>query len=121
MVSPGVQDQYSTVTGQAKGGFEDQDLPHTILHTDSNEKLPPFLRTNSRWNYLLEYIDFWKGEKKTILYFFFFLAAGFVTLPIFVPGGLLMFAMAARLKSMAYWNKFVYNVFGKNRTLIFVD
>ncbi len=120
MVSPGVQEQYSTVTGQAKGGFE-QDAPHTMLHADAKESLPPFLRTNTRWNYVLEYIDFWRAEKKTMIYFIFFLVGGFVTLPYFAPGGLLMFAMAGRLKSLAYWNRFVYNIFGANRTLVFTD
>ncbi len=119
MPGPGLQGDYNVVSGQGQGG--PQDAPHTMLHADANEKLPAFMRTNTRWNYALEYIDFWRAEKKTMILFVFFLIAAFVTLPYFAPGGFLMFALAARLKSLAYWNKFVYRTFGKNRTLVMVD
>ena len=87
----------------------------------TNPTVPTFMRTNRRWDYVREYFDFWKGEKISTIQFVFWLAAGLFTLNVFPPGALLMIAMAARFKSLQYWNKFVYREFGLNRTLITID
>ncbi len=93
----------------------------SFTHVETNPDIPTFMRTNNRWDYFSEYADFWKNEKTNAIKFVFFLGAGIFTLPIFPPGGLLMIAMAARFKSLQFWNKFVYRDFGKTRTLIMID
>jgi len=106
------------IKGPAKANPPDM-LSFTSVET--NPDIPTFMRTNNRWDYVKEYIDFWKNEKTAALQFVFFLGAGIFTLPLFPPGGLLMIAMAGRFKSLQYWNKFVYRDFGKYRTLIMID
>ena len=93
----------------------------TTAEMESNHDVPPFLRTNTRLSYFTEYIDFWRWEKIHWVMFTFWIAAALFTLTVFPPGSLLMFSMAGRLRNMAWYDRFVYSMFGTNRTLIVVD
>jgi hypothetical protein len=93
----------------------------TTAEMEVGHDIPPFLRTNNRWSYFTEYVDFWRWEKLHWVMFAFWIAAAIFTLMVFPPGSLLMFALAGRFRNMAWYDRFVYAMFGVNRTIMLVD
>ena len=126
---PGIQEQAESEAFASKRlqekavGVEDstrETLTSAEMQVDS--KLPPFLRTNNRYSYVQEYIQFWwRGEKIHWALFVFWLAAAIFTFTVFPLGSLLLFALAGRFRDMAYQYRFVANMFGVNRTIMVVD
>ena len=79
----------------------------------------PMMRFNNRWEYLKEYInDFYLTGKRSQITELACLALGFLALPVFAPGALVLLAIAGRNHSRAWFCNGVVNEFGKNRTLV---
>lgn len=96
--------------------------PHvSFLPMEVSRKLPPNLRQWTRWEYLSEYVEWWKqGVTSKVLALVLF-SLGILTLDTFAPGGLLMIAAAARHQDLAWMYDFIAKKFGQSRTLILVD
>lgn len=128
---PGVQDSAYSGVYEAQRGAEAKAKPAkpvdpttsslSSAEMATNPNLPPFLRTNNRWSYMTEYVDFWRNEKICWIFFSIWMAAAIFTFMVFPPASLIMFALAARFRNMAWWNRFVYGMFGTNRTIMTVD
>ena len=114
--------------GHAPAGHDtepvEQDHTQETMSTTemaTSHDLPPFLRTNNRISYFTEYVDFWEWEKTHMILFIFWMAAAVATFFVFPAGSLIMFALAARFRNMAWYDRFVYSMFGMNRTIMLVD
>ncbi len=82
---------------------------------------PPNMRMWKRWEYLEEYIDWWKRGVTSKLKAVGFIVFGILTLNTFPPGALLMFALAARHQDLAWLDDFIVKKFGRSRTIVLVD
>ena len=82
---------------------------------------PPNMRMHKRWDYMEEYIDFWKRGVTSKLKAIGFVTFGILTLETFPPGALLMFALAARHQDLAWLYDFIVKKFGRQRTIVLVD
>ncbi len=79
----------------------------------------PFMRFQNRWEYLKEYInDFYLTGKRSQITELACIVMGFLALPVFAPGALVLLAIAGRNHSRAWYCDGVVNEFGKNRTLV---
>ncbi len=104
-----------------KGGVQE---PRTTMTTAGLEVNPndfPVMRTNSRYGFVMEYIDAWRQEKVAWTIFVFWLAAGIYTFTVFPAGSLIMFALAARFRAIGAGLRFGCWVFGVQRTIMTVD
>lgn len=93
----------------------------TFLPVESDPNLPPNMRMWKRLEYLEEYIHYWRWGIITRIIAVPLLIAGVLTLPVFAPGALVMFAVAARLLDLSWWYHFIVYSFGKSRTIVLVD
>ncbi len=96
--------------------------PHvSYLPMEAERTLPPNLRQFTRWEYAIEYVEWWKqgitSKIQTILFF----GLGLLTLETFPPGALLMFILAGRHKDLAWMYDFIAKKFGMSRTITLVD
>ena len=82
---------------------------------------PPSMKMHKRWDYLEEYINFWKDGVKFRIKSIAFLAGGLLTLNTFPPGALLMIALSARYHDISWLDDFITKKFGKQRTLVLID
>lgn len=105
--------------GQPHGGGEHLHVSYMPMEVERT--LPPNLRQFTRWEYLAEYVEWWRqgitSKIQTILFF----ALGLLTLETFPPGALLMFMLAGRHKELAWMYDFIAKKFGYSRTLTLVD
>ncbi|MDP2717510.1 MAG: hypothetical protein Q8P02_02085 [Candidatus Micrarchaeota archaeon] len=99
-----------------------QHAPHvSYLPMEAERTLPPNLRQFTRYEYAIEYVEWWKqgitSKVQTILFF----GLGLLTLETFPPGALLMFILAGRHKDLAWMYDFIAKKFGMSRTITLVD
>ncbi|MFA5246892.1 MAG: hypothetical protein WC408_03310 [Candidatus Micrarchaeia archaeon] len=130
-IAPGIQEEayheaYSKEarSKQSKPANGPIPEPRTTMTTAGCEVGPdvhPVMRTNTRYGYVMEYIDCWRQEKVAWALFFFWLAAAIFTFTVFPVGSLLMFALAGRFRMMSEGIRFGSLVFGVNRTIMTVD
>src|SRR3990167_9114618 len=111
-LNAGAQQQLAQLV-RMQGNAEAQ-AQSTMLPVESRPDLPPNIRNWTRWEYLEEYIGFWKYEHVTRMLGIIFLALGFLCLPYFTPGALLMIAVAGRYLDLAWWYNFIVHKFGNN-------
>jgi hypothetical protein len=97
------------------------DSQTTFLPIEQKPNLPPNMRSWTRWEYLSEYIGYWKYGLVTKAAGLLLLVIGFIMLGTFAPGGLLCIIVAGRLLDLAWWYNFITKQFGTNRTLVLVD
>ena len=98
--------------------------PRTTVTTAGCEVRPdlhPVMRTNTRYGFVMEYLEFWRNEKIFWTLFVFWIAAAIFTFTVFPIGSLLMFALAARFRVMAGGARFISQTFGVQRTIMTVD
>ncbi|MBI5036754.1 hypothetical protein HZC09_05415 [Candidatus Micrarchaeota archaeon] len=93
----------------------------TFMPVDVAENVPPSLRQWTRWEYLSEYVEWWKqgvtsGVQAVVLF-----GLGLLTLDKFAPGALLMFALAARHQDLSWMYNFIAKKFGMSRTIMLID
>lgn len=109
-----------TVKPESQSGHGEH-LHVSYLPMEVERTLPPNLRQFTRWEYLAEYVEWWRqgitSKIQTILFF----ALGLLTLETFPPGALLMFILAGRHKELAWMYDFIAKKFGYSRTLTLVD
>lgn len=105
----------------AQDGTPGQDNMSTFMPVEQKPNLPPNMRQWTRWEYLSEFLGYWKYGLVTKLLGWALLVIGVLMLGTFAPGGLLAIMAAARLIDLAWWNNFIVYQFGHNRTLVLVD
>ena len=111
--------KYSDKDGEA---YSEPGIPmKTAAYAEVDPGVRGNMRAATRWDYVSEYIGYWIDNKRQLLLCVIFAAIGVLLLGIFWPVGLLMIMMSGKYKNQAWWNKFVYGKFGKNRTLVLVD
>lgn len=93
----------------------------TMLPVEVNPNVPPNIRQHTRWEYLEEYIGYWKLDHVCRVVGAFLLAVGIATLNVFAPGALLTIAVAARLIDLGWWYNFIWSKYGHYRTVTLVD
>jgi len=93
----------------------------TMLPIDVKPGTPPTLRQHSRYDYFMEYVDFWtlgvKCKAKAVAFF----VLGLLSINYFAPGALLLFALSAREQDIGWMCNFIIEKFGANRTIALVD
>ncbi|HIH20486.1 TPA: hypothetical protein HA244_04425 [Candidatus Micrarchaeota archaeon] len=102
-------------------GFMAGEGQRTLLPLHIKPGTPAFLRQKKRYDYVSEFVDFEKDRYKSTFKAIFCLSFGVLTLQAFPPGGLLMFALAARYQDIAWMDGFIANSFGKYRSIVTVD
>ena len=102
-------------------GFMADKAQRTLLPLHIKPGSPAFLKQHKRYDYVSEYVGFEKDRYKNTLKAVFCLSFGIITLNAFPPGGLLMFALAARYQDIAWMDGFIGKHFGKYRSVILVD
>jgi len=93
----------------------------TFLPLYIKQGAPPFMKQHKRYDYLAEYVGYEKDRYKNTLKALFCFTFGILTLNAFPPGGLLMFALAARFQNIAWFDGFINKTFGKYRSIVLVD
>lgn len=93
----------------------------TFLPLQIRPGAPPFVKQHKRYDYLAEYVGYEKDRYKNTLKAVFCFSFGILTLQAFPPGGLLMFALAARFQDIAWMDGFINKTFGKYRSVVLVD
>ncbi len=111
-VRRGMEEQQRAVDGTGMTSFVAVDYPAHV---------PPTMKMHKRWDYLAEYIDFYKMRYANTFKAALFFAGGILTLNAFAPGALLMIALAARHADLAWWCNFIVTKFGKHRSLVLID
>lgn len=104
----------------AAGQFAEEQH-NTMLPAESKPDLPPNMRNWTRWEYLEEFVGYWKYEHVTRILAVALLALGILTLEVFTPGALLMIAVSARFFDLAWWYNLIVHKFGNHRSLVLVD
>jgi hypothetical protein len=112
--------QQLVALGEA-GNLGDAKRMSTFLPVESKPNIPPNMRMHYRWDYLLEYIGYWKAKILDQVAAAVLIVLGVLCLPVFAPGALLMIAVGARFNDLAWMNDFIINKFGKSRTIVLVD
>ncbi len=104
-------------------GITTKDLPPHVSYMpmEVSRNLPPNLRQFTRWEYLSEYVEWWKQGVTSKVQSVLFVGLGLLTLTTFPPGALLMFAMAGRHLDLAWMYDFIAKKFGQSRTITLVD
>lgn len=96
--------------------------PHvSYMPMEVERTVPPSLRQWTRWEYLSEYVEWWRQGVTSKVQSVLFAALGLLTLETFPPGALLMFALSARHVDLAWMYDFIAKKFGRSRTLTLVD
>ncbi len=116
----GSQQQLETLL-RDQPGLEGSDRMSTMLPVENDPNLPPNIRQLTRWEYLEEYIGYWKFDHVCRVLGAFLLAFGIASLNVFAPGALLMIAVSARLIDLGWWYNFIWSKFGTYRTITLVD
>lgn len=116
----GSQQQLETLL-RDQPNLEQGERMSTMLPMEINGDLPPNIRQPTRWDYLEEYIGYWKMDHVCRVLGAFLLAFGIASLNVFAPGALLMIAVSARLIDLGWWNNFIWSKFGTYRTITLVD
>ncbi|MGB9576934.1 MAG: hypothetical protein ACP5O3_03910 [Candidatus Micrarchaeia archaeon] len=93
----------------------------TSLGLKYDSHLRPTMRASTRWDYLTEYIGFYIDHYRFLLYAIILVIGGILLLNVFAPVALLMIALGAKYKSMSWWDRFIYNDFGKERSLVLMN
>lgn len=125
-IAPSNQEN-SAVQTQLVGGIvrsnnlPDNEMQTTFMPVDQKPELPPNMRQWTRWEYLLEYLGYWKYGMLTKALGWVLIPVGILMLGVFPLGGLLCLIIAGRLLDLAWWYNFIVFQFGKNRTLVLVD
>jgi hypothetical protein len=117
----GAQQGISTLAKDQPGVEMDAERMSTFLPVESRPDLPPNMRMWTRWQYLDEYIHYWRWGLITKALAIVLLIVGVLMIPFFVPGALLTLAVSARLGSLSWMYNFIVWTFGKYRTLVLVD
>lgn len=126
-VTPGMLNAHAGSQQQLETLLRDQplleagDRMSTMLPVENNPNLPPNIRQHTRWEYLEEYIGYWKLDHACRVFGAVLLAVGIATLNVFTPGALLMIAVSARLIDLSWWYNFIWSKYGYSRTLTLVD
>ena len=118
--SVAAQQQLETIT-RDQPKLETGDRMTTMLPMEVKPDLPPNIRQLTRWDYLEEYIGYWKLDHVCRVLGAFLLAFGIASLNVFAPGALLMIAVSARLIDLGWWNNFIWSKYGHYRTITLVD
>jgi len=106
---------------RAGKGFKDGTGMTSFVAIDYPAHVPPTMKMHKRWDYLAEYIDFYKMRYTNAFKAVLFFAGGILTLNAFTPGALLMIALSARHFDLAWWSDFIVTKFGKHRSLVLID
>lgn len=116
----GSQQQLETIT-RDQPQLESGSRMTTMLPMEVNPNVPPNIRQHTRWEYLEEYVGYWKFDHICRVVGAFLLAVGIATLNVFAPGALLMIAVSARLIDLGWWYNFIWSKYGTYRTITLVD
>ena len=106
---------------RAGKGFKDGTGMTSFVAIDYPSHVPPTMKMKKRWDYLEEYIDFYKMRYTNAFKAIIFFAGGILTLNAFAPGALLMLALSARHFDLAWWGNFISMEFGKYRSIVLID
>ncbi len=108
---------------QHEGGATVKEHPPHVSYMpmEVERTVPPNLRQFTRWEYLAEYVEWWRQGVTSKAQAVLFAALGLLTLQTFPPGALLMFALAGRHQDLAWMYDFIAKKFGQSRTLTLVD
>lgn len=96
----------------------------TFVPVEVNDKVPAFFKMDNRWTYLKEYIyEFWMVGKKAQVLAVVYAVLGLLTIKAVPLGSLLLFALAGRYQSIAWWGNAVaaHPDFGGSRALVLVN
>jgi hypothetical protein len=124
MVAPAPLDQQirrGMEEERAGKGLKDGTGMTSFVTVDYPSHVPPTMKMHKRWDYLTEYIDFYKMRYTNAFKAIIFFAGGILTLNAFAPGALLMIALAARHADLAWWGNFISTEFGKYRSVVLID
>lgn len=100
---------------------KEEEKMSTFVPVEARPEVPPNMRQWIRLKYLEEYFGYWKYGKLCKYLGVVLVVLGILTLSVFPIGGLVMFAVAGRMVSLAWWYNFIVYTFGKSRTLVLVD
>lgn len=115
-----VQKMNTGVFSEASEGTKDREQL-SYVPVEITPGTPPTMKMHKRWDYLEEYINFWKDGVKFKIKAVALLAFGLLTLTTFPPGALLMIALAARYQDLSWLDDYITQKFGKQRTLVLID
>ncbi len=127
---PQAQQQLDTHAGgqsQAERLFADRpgeqgsEYLSTMLPMEAKPDLPPTMKNWTRWQYLEEFVGYWKYEHMARIIGITLLVIGFLMLNVFLPGALVTIAVAARQIDLAWWYGEIARRFGYHRSLVLVD
>jgi hypothetical protein len=104
-----------------RAGDESSEYMSTMLPMDSKPDLPPTMKNWTRWQYLEEFVGYWKYEHMARVIGISLLVIGFLMLNVFLPGALVTIAVAARQIDLAWWYGEIARRFGQHRSLVLVD
>ena len=93
----------------------------TLAYLQVDPKVRANMRASTRWDYLSEYIGYWIDNKRFWVLAVLFVGAGILLLNVFAPVGLLMIAVGAKYRNIAWMDNFIYAKFGRYRSLVLVD
>ena len=100
---------------------EGSEYMSSMLPMESKPGLPPTMKNWTRWQYLEEFVGYWKYEHMARVIGITLLVIGFLMLNVFLPGALLTIAVAARQIDLAWWYGEITRRFGQHRSLVLVD
>ncbi len=93
----------------------------TLSYLEVDPKVRANMRASTRWDYVSEYIGYWIDNKRFWVLAVLFVGAGILLLDVFAPVGLLMIAVGAKYRNIAWMDNFIYAKFGRYRSLVLVD
>ncbi len=99
----------------------ESDMQSTFMPVEQKPNLPPNMRQWTRWEYLSEFVGFWKYGIITKAMGLILVVIGALMLSTFPIGGFLCLIVAGRLLDLAWWYNFIVFQYGKNRTIVLVD
>ena len=100
---------------------ESEEYMSTMLPIEAKPNLPPTMKNWTRWQYLEEFVGYWKYEHIARVIGITLLIIGFLMLNVFLPGALVTIAVAARQIDLAWWYGEIARRFGQHRSLVLVD
>ncbi|MBU1198032.1 hypothetical protein KJ765_06010 [Candidatus Micrarchaeota archaeon] len=105
-----------------QGGSPNQQVPmKTMTYLQVDPEVRANMRGSTRWDYVSEYIGYWIDNKRFWVLAVLFVVAGVLLLDVFAPVALLMIAVGAKYRNIAWMDNFIYSKFGEYRSLVLVD
>jgi len=125
MTGQGVHDVPTTDTelvgyNSMRGGMVNLPMK-TAVPLEIDPEVRANMRAATRWDYVSEYIGYWIDNKRFWVMAVLFVGAGVLLLDVFAPVALLMIAVGAKYRNMAWMDNFTYSTFGRNRSLVLLE